>query len=240
MKGIAATFRIENEEWYTYNRSPRPNVHVLASVDESSYTPDTPKKMGDHPVVWSNEHMKARNIYIFMGHQPSHFANRRLRRCSTIRSCGRRGGTDAVTDSAGADDLRGVVRGHGAAVPGAGLLRHAGRGGPRGVRRAGGAVLREAARRDHFEFEATTRWEDLTAERLKGVDVVLFLNESPHAAAQRSAFEAFMEKGRRVDRLSRRRLQRREHEVAVVCELPRRGGVSQQQLAAAAGDAGRG
>jgi type 1 glutamine amidotransferase len=30
---------------------------------------------GDHPVVWTNEHMKARNIYIFMGHQPDHFKN---------------------------------------------------------------------------------------------------------------------------------------------------------------------
>jgi type 1 glutamine amidotransferase len=28
------------------------------------------KKMGDHPVVWINEHYKARNVYIFMGHAP--------------------------------------------------------------------------------------------------------------------------------------------------------------------------
>jgi hypothetical protein len=26
--------------------------------------------MGDHPVVWTNTKMKARNIYIFMGHSP--------------------------------------------------------------------------------------------------------------------------------------------------------------------------
>jgi type 1 glutamine amidotransferase len=31
--------------------------------------------MGDHPVVWINEHKKARNIYIFMGHRPEHFDN---------------------------------------------------------------------------------------------------------------------------------------------------------------------
>ncbi|HEY6766922.1 MAG TPA: ThuA domain-containing protein [Candidatus Sulfotelmatobacter sp.] len=31
--------------------------------------------MGDHPVVWSNEHVKARNIYIFMGHHPELFQN---------------------------------------------------------------------------------------------------------------------------------------------------------------------
>jgi hypothetical protein len=31
--------------------------------------------MGDHPVVWTNPHVKARNIYIFMGHHPNLFDN---------------------------------------------------------------------------------------------------------------------------------------------------------------------
>ncbi|HMI53610.1 MAG TPA: ThuA domain-containing protein [Candidatus Saccharimonadales bacterium] len=76
MKGVPPTFVIDREEWYTYDKSPRPNVHVLATVSEDSYTPSTPIKMGgDHPVVWTNEHKKARNIYIFMGHQPDHFKN---------------------------------------------------------------------------------------------------------------------------------------------------------------------
>jgi type 1 glutamine amidotransferase len=73
MKNVGKSFEIENEEWYTYNTSPRPNVRVLASVDESTYTPDTNIKMGDHPVIWSNEHVKARNVYIFMGHHPELF-----------------------------------------------------------------------------------------------------------------------------------------------------------------------
>lgn len=68
-KGLPSSFVIEKEEWYTWSKSPRPNVKVLASVDESSYVPDTMIKMGgDHPVVWSNPHYKARNVYIFMGH----------------------------------------------------------------------------------------------------------------------------------------------------------------------------
>lgn len=76
MKNLPAEFRIENEEWYTWDKDPRPNVHVLATVDESSYTPSTNIKMGgDHPVVWTNEHKKARNIYIFMGHHPELFQN---------------------------------------------------------------------------------------------------------------------------------------------------------------------
>jgi len=75
MKGVRSPFVIQNEEWYTYDTTPRPNVHVLASVDENTYTPATDKKMGDHPVIWTNEHMKARNVYIFMGHRPEHFSN---------------------------------------------------------------------------------------------------------------------------------------------------------------------
>jgi type 1 glutamine amidotransferase len=74
MQGLGSSFEIKDEEWYTYDKSPRPNVHVLASVDESTYSPDSTIKMGDHPVVWTNEHMKARNVYIFMGHRPEHFA----------------------------------------------------------------------------------------------------------------------------------------------------------------------
>jgi type 1 glutamine amidotransferase len=65
----------QQEEWYTYDKSPRANVHVLASVDEASYDPQAKVKMGDHPVVWTNEHYKARNIYIFMGHSPNLFDN---------------------------------------------------------------------------------------------------------------------------------------------------------------------
>jgi type 1 glutamine amidotransferase len=76
MRGLPASFVMDREEWYTWDKSPRSNVHVLASVDESSYTPDSPLKMGDHPVVWTNEHVKARNVYIFMGHRGEHFVNK--------------------------------------------------------------------------------------------------------------------------------------------------------------------
>ncbi|WP_158944950.1 ThuA domain-containing protein [Granulicella sp. S190] len=75
MKALPRSFKIEDEEWYTWNRSQRANVHVLASVDENTYTPVTAIKMGDHPVIWTNEHVKARNIYIFMGHHPELFQN---------------------------------------------------------------------------------------------------------------------------------------------------------------------
>jgi type 1 glutamine amidotransferase len=75
MRGIDSPFVIEDEEWYTYDVSPRPNVHVLASVDEKTYSPPSDIKMGDHPVVWTNQRYKARIVYIFMGHHPGLFDN---------------------------------------------------------------------------------------------------------------------------------------------------------------------
>jgi len=72
MKGVLQTFTTK-DEWYLYDKSPRPNVHVLASIDESTYDPPKDKKMGDHPVIWTNNHVKARNIYIAMGHFPELF-----------------------------------------------------------------------------------------------------------------------------------------------------------------------
>ena len=75
MKGLPEEFTIEKEEWYTYDKSPRANVRVIASVDESTYSPDSKIKMGDHPVIWCNPKMAARNVYIFMGHSPDLFNN---------------------------------------------------------------------------------------------------------------------------------------------------------------------
>jgi hypothetical protein len=75
MKNLPSSFKIDKEEWYTFNKSPRPNVQVIASVDESSYEPGTDIKMGDHPVIWTNLNFKARNLYVFMGHAPELFNN---------------------------------------------------------------------------------------------------------------------------------------------------------------------
>ena len=75
MKDVPHSFIVNKEEWYTYDKSPRPNVHVIASVAESSYQPASAVKMGDHPVIWTNTKVKARNVYIFMGHSPALFDN---------------------------------------------------------------------------------------------------------------------------------------------------------------------
>ena len=70
MQGVSSSFVIPGDEWYTFDKNPRPNVHVLASVDESSYKPASNIKMGDHPVIWINEKKKAKNVYFLMGHSP--------------------------------------------------------------------------------------------------------------------------------------------------------------------------
>ncbi len=68
MEGVSGMFAIPDDEWYTYDKSPRPNVHVLAHVDEYSYLPASDIRMGDHPVIWVNPGKKARNVYFQMGH----------------------------------------------------------------------------------------------------------------------------------------------------------------------------
>jgi chitinase len=75
MKGVSESFVIPDDEWYTFDKSPRPNVHVLANVDESSYQPASDVKMGDHPVVWVNRTKKARNIYFLIGHSGKLYDN---------------------------------------------------------------------------------------------------------------------------------------------------------------------
>jgi type 1 glutamine amidotransferase len=52
-----------------------------------------------------------------------------------------------------------------------------------------------AALHGHYGFAATTRWDDLNPERLKDVDLVLWLNDSPRNEGQRRAFEQYMEHG---------------------------------------------
>lgn len=55
--------------------------------------------------------------------------------------------------------------------------------------------LRERAAAEHFSFEATTKWQDLNDERLKTCQLVIWLNESPTKAEQRSVFERYIEHG---------------------------------------------
>jgi uncharacterized protein len=57
-----------SDEWYEFDHSPRPLVHVLAHADESTYKQNRP--MGDHPMIWVNEKYR-RMVYIAIGHSPT-------------------------------------------------------------------------------------------------------------------------------------------------------------------------
>jgi len=54
------------DEWYNYNKNPRGQVHVLATLDESSYSGGN---MGyDHPIAWMHEFDGGRSWYTGGGH----------------------------------------------------------------------------------------------------------------------------------------------------------------------------
>jgi len=72
-RGLPATFS-RSDEWYEFDKDPRPNVHVLMRVDETSYTPITRAPGGDHPEIWTNENYH-RVLVCAMGHSPDEFTD---------------------------------------------------------------------------------------------------------------------------------------------------------------------
>ena len=58
------------DEWYTFRQNPRPNVNVLARLDENTIkrSKDDNWKMGDHPLIWWNEKDGSRSFYTVFGH----------------------------------------------------------------------------------------------------------------------------------------------------------------------------
>jgi type 1 glutamine amidotransferase len=63
-RNLPASFEVR-DEWYEFDKSPRPHVRVLARADEATYKPNKP--MGDHPMIWINEKYR-RALYIGIGH----------------------------------------------------------------------------------------------------------------------------------------------------------------------------
>ena len=71
------------EEWYSFDSSVRgqPGVEVLATVDESTYTPrlkmlwmDEDLGMGDHPILWTRTLGAGRAFFSALGHQGESYA----------------------------------------------------------------------------------------------------------------------------------------------------------------------
>lgn len=57
-----------SDEWYAFQSNPRPNVHVLLSLDETSYDPGAANMNGDHPIAWCHEYDGGRAFYTALGH----------------------------------------------------------------------------------------------------------------------------------------------------------------------------
>jgi type 1 glutamine amidotransferase len=61
------------DELYNYRANPRPNVKVLATLDESSYSGGT---MGaDHPISWCHAQSSGRSFYTGLGHTIESYAD---------------------------------------------------------------------------------------------------------------------------------------------------------------------
>lgn len=65
------------DEWYGFIDNPRPKVHVIASVDETTYNP-AGGKMGDHPIVWCHDYDGGRAVYTGLGHPKAAWADKQM------------------------------------------------------------------------------------------------------------------------------------------------------------------
>ncbi len=70
-QGLPAQFT-RYDEWYDFRTNPRPSVHVLTTLDESSYSGGT---MGaDHPTTWCHNFDGGRAWYTGLGHTIESFS----------------------------------------------------------------------------------------------------------------------------------------------------------------------
>ncbi|WP_016908019.1 ThuA domain-containing protein [Streptomyces xiaopingdaonensis] len=62
---------VRTDELYNYRTNPREDAHVLATLDESTYSGGN---MGDHPISWCKEYDGGRSFYTGLGHTKESFA----------------------------------------------------------------------------------------------------------------------------------------------------------------------
>ncbi|MCG6187679.1 ThuA domain-containing protein [Maribellus maritimus] len=68
------------DEWYSFKENPRENVHVLATLDESTIKKSNNNdwKMGDHPIIWWQENNGVRSFYTGFGHTHEAFQDKKI------------------------------------------------------------------------------------------------------------------------------------------------------------------
>jgi len=65
------------DEWYNFRTNPRSQTHVLATLDESTYTGGS--MGGDHPIAWCRGYDGGRSWYTGMGHTNESFSDANFR-----------------------------------------------------------------------------------------------------------------------------------------------------------------
>src|SRR6266850_1325107 len=63
---------VRTDEWYNFQTNPRASAHILATVDESTYSGGT--NGYDHPIAWSHNYDGGRAWYTAGGHTPESFS----------------------------------------------------------------------------------------------------------------------------------------------------------------------
>jgi type 1 glutamine amidotransferase len=191
MKGVNASFLIPDDEFYTFDKNPRPQVHVLATVDESTYRPASDIKMGDHPVVWVNPAKKARNVYFLIGHSKKLFdlEDFKIMFSNAIQWASSVGGQEQEVEVYPADYAR--------APRFKALVYYTTQAEKAHVDFAeqGVEFFRRLNYGEGFILEVTTDLADYPYEKLKEYDIVVMLNASPSLPDEREAFRQYMENG---------------------------------------------
>ena len=62
------------DEWYNFAANPRPSVHVLATIDETSYNPGEGAMGADHPIAWWHDYDGGRAWYTAGGHTDASYS----------------------------------------------------------------------------------------------------------------------------------------------------------------------
>ena len=189
MKDVPGSFVVADDEWYTYESNPRPNVHVLARVDEGSYSKETNVKMGDHPVIWTNPEKKARNVYFQFGHSKSLFQNPTFIKLLENSIRWTLGDVGPAPEEYAANYAR---------EPRFRALLHY----EPSAEEAHVQFDKQAINFFHkltygegWRMDVTTSLADYPYERLKDYSIVISLNAAPGGKEQREAFQKYMENG---------------------------------------------
>jgi type 1 glutamine amidotransferase len=138
--------------------------------------------MGDHPVIWTNEKVKAKNIYFLIGHSASLLNSNEFK--TMFGNAVMWASTKSKTISSQFPRFKvlafysnSVERDH--------------------IDFAYEAIsfFKDLTKGNGFVFDTTSNMNDLISKNLSDYSVVMMLNDFPHTQAERDAFRNYMENG---------------------------------------------